>query len=328
MKVIGLIGGLSWESSAEYYRIINELVRDQLGGSHSAKILMYSVDFHEIEQLQQAGRWDEAAQAMIDAAKRLERGGAEMVLICANTMHKSAPAVQNVVKIPLIHIASATADRIKAAGLQRIGLLGTKYTMEHDFYKGILTDQYSLEVLIPDEADRQIVHQVIYDELCLGRIVESSRREYARIMDALVARGAQAIILGCTEIMLLVKPEDASVPLFDTTRIHAEKAVELAMIPSPTVYELLAAKRAEILQAAARYGASNVRLFGSVARGEATPESDVDFLVDFEDGRTLLDQAGLTIELQEILGHEVDVASEDGLKPRAKESVLHDARLL
>lgn len=229
MKVIGLIGGLSWESSAEYYRIINELVRDQLGGSHSAKILMYSVDFHEIEQMQQEDRWDDAAQAMIDAAQRLERGGADFLLICANTMHKSAPTVQKAVKIPLIHIASATADRIRDAGLQKIGLLGTKYTMEHDFYKGILTEQYGLDVIVPDTQDRQIIHSVIYDELCLGRIVDSSCREYARIMAGLAQRGAQAIILGCTEIMLLVKPEDSPVPLFDTTRIHAEKAVELAM---------------------------------------------------------------------------------------------------
>ncbi|HEY3342564.1 MAG TPA: aspartate/glutamate racemase family protein [Anaerolineae bacterium] len=229
MKTIGLIGGMSWESSAEYYRIINEAVRENLGGLHSAQCLMYSVDFAEIEILQRDGRWDEAAQSMIEAACRLEWGGAKCVLLCTNTMHKSAEALQAAIHIPLLHIADATAEKVKALGLHTIGLLGTSFTMEEDFYKGRLTERYGLRVLIPSASERQIVHHVIYDELCLGQINTASRAQYAQIIAHLVEQGAQGIILGCTEIGLLVHPEDSSVPLFDTTRIHAEAAVEWAL---------------------------------------------------------------------------------------------------
>jgi aspartate racemase len=228
-KVIGLIGGMSWESSAEYYRIINQRVRDRLGGLHSAQVLMWSFDFAQVEALQHAGRWDDATVLMIDAARRLERGGADFVLICTNTMHRMAAEVQAAIDIPLLHIADPTAERIQAAGLSRIGLLGTAFTMEQAFYKGRLTDRFGLDVLTPDAAERAEVHRVIYDELVQGRIVPESRQAYRDIIAGLVARGAQAIILGCTEIMLLVSPEDSPVPLFDTTTIHAEAAVEMAI---------------------------------------------------------------------------------------------------
>jgi aspartate racemase len=229
MKTIGLIGGMSWESSAEYYRIFNETVRERLGGLHSAQCLMYSVDFAEIEALQTRGAWDEADRAMLAAAQRLERGGAGLILIGANTMHKSAGAIQNGVGVPLLHIADATAEVVRAAGIHTIGLLGTRYTMEEDFYVGRLIDQYGLTVLIPDAQEREEVHRVIYDELCLGQICAPSRVRYREIMAGLAARGAQGIILGCTEIGLLVTPEDSPVPLFDTTRIHAEAAVDWAL---------------------------------------------------------------------------------------------------
>jgi aspartate racemase len=228
-KVIGLIGGMSWESSAEYYRIINQRVRDRLGGLHSAQVLMWSFDFAQVEALQHAGRWDDATVLMIDAARRLERGGADFVLICTNTMHRMAAEVQAAIDIPLLHIADPTAERIQAAGLSRIGLLGTAFTMEQAFYKGRLTDRFGLDVLTPDAAERAEVHRVIYDELVQGRIVPESRQAYRDIIAGLVARGAQAIILGCTEIMLLVSPEDSPVPLFDTTTIHAEAAVEITI---------------------------------------------------------------------------------------------------
>lgn len=227
-KVIGLIGGMSWESSAEYYRIVNEQVRDRLGGLRSARCLMWSFDFAEIEALQHAGRWDDATALMIDAARRLERGGADFLLICTNTMHRMAAEVQGAVGIPLLHIADPTADRIRAAGLRRVGLLGTAFTMEQDFYKGRLADRHGLEVLIPEEADRATVHRIIYDELVQGRVEPASRQAYREVIARLVARGAEAVILGCTEIMLLVGAEDSAVPLFDTTAIHAEAAVELA----------------------------------------------------------------------------------------------------
>lgn len=229
MKTIGMIGGLSWESSAEYYRIINEEVKARLGGLHSAQTLMYSFDFAEIETLQHEGRWDDATDRMIAAAGRLERGGADLLIICSNTMHRMAGEVQAAVDIPLVHIADVTAEKIKAQGLQSVGLLGTRYTMEQDFYKGRLIEKFGLEVLTPNPADREIVNRVIYDELVLGQINVASRAEYMRIIDALVAEGAQAIILGCTEIMLLVKPEDCPVPAFDTTTIHAIGAVEAAL---------------------------------------------------------------------------------------------------
>ena len=227
--VIGLIGGMSWESSAEYYRIINEKIRDRLGNLHSARCLMWSFDFAEIEALQHAGRWDKATELLAEAAQRLERGGADFMLICTNTMHRMADDVQAAVAIPLLHIADPTAERIKAAGFKRIGLLGTAFTMEQDFYKGRLTAKHGLDVIVPDEEDRRTVHRVIYDELVQGRVEETSRAAYRDVIARLVARGAEAIILGCTEIMLLVRPEDSSVPLFDTTAIHADAAVERAL---------------------------------------------------------------------------------------------------
>lgn len=229
MKTIGLIGGMSWESSLEYYRIINEQVKEKLGGLHSAKSLMYSVDFDEIEKLQHQGNWAEATKLMVDAAKRLENGGADFVVICTNTMHKMADDVQNNIKIPLLHIADATAEKIKNKGLKKIGLLGTKFTMEEDFYKGRLIDKYELNVLIPDEKDRQIVHDVIYHELCLGSVNQSSKDQFIRIINKLVDNEAEAVILGCTEIPLLVQQKDVKVLLFDTTRIHAESAVEYSL---------------------------------------------------------------------------------------------------
>lgn len=228
MKTIGLIGGMSWESSIEYYRIINETVRARLGGLHSAKSVMVSVDFAEIEALQHAGRWDEATQLMIDTARQVARGGADFVIICTNTMHRMADAVQAAVAIPLLHIADATAERIQRQGLGRVGLLGTRFTMEDDFYKGRLERVHGLDVLTPPPAGRAIVHRVIYDELVVGQIREASRQAYVRIMADLVQRGAQGIILGCTEISLLVGQADSAVPVFDTTRIHAETAVAWA----------------------------------------------------------------------------------------------------
>jgi aspartate racemase len=229
VKTIGLIGGMSWESSAEYYKIINETVRERLGGLHSAQSLMYSLDFAGVEALQHQGRWDEAAQVMVDAAQCLERGGADFVILCTNTMHKLADEMQRHMRIPLLHIADATAEKIKAQGLHTIGLLGTRFTMEEDFYKGRLIDRYGLNVLTPAAPERDVVHRVIFDELCLGDIRAGSRQQYVAIMDRLVEQGAQGIILGCTEIGLLVHAEDSRVPLFDTTRIHAIAAVEYAL---------------------------------------------------------------------------------------------------
>ncbi len=229
MKTIGLIGGLSWEASAEYYRIINQTVQSAVGGLHSAQSLLYSFDFAEIEQLQRADRWEEATQRMVEAAQSLERGGADLIVICANTMHKMAAAVQSAVVIPLLHIADATAECIVAQGYHKVGLLGTIYTMEHDFYKQRLTQVYGLEVVVPNASDRQQVNAIIYTELCRGRINPASRQEYRRIIAALVGAGAEAVILGCTELMLLVKPKDSSVPLFDTTTIHAEAAAHYAL---------------------------------------------------------------------------------------------------
>jgi len=228
-KVIGLIGGMSWESSAEYYRIINQAVRARLGGLRSARCLMWSFDFGEIEALQRAGRWDDAAAEMIAAAQRLERGGADFVVICTNTMHRMADQVQAAIGLPLLHIADPTAERIRSAGLRKVGLLGTAFTMEHDFYKGRLVDRHGLDVLMPGADDRAVVHRVIYEELVQGRAEPSSRQAYREVIAGLVERGAEAVILGCTEIMLLVRPEDSAVPLFDTTALHAEAAVDLAV---------------------------------------------------------------------------------------------------
>ncbi|GJD62207.1 L-aspartate/glutamate-specific racemase [Methylobacterium frigidaeris] len=228
-KVIGLIGGMSWESSAEYYRIVNETVRARLGGLRSARCLMWSFDFGEIEALQHAGRWDEATAELVSAARRLERGGADFVVICTNTMHRMADDVQAAIGLPLLHIADPTAERIRAAGLSRVGLIGTAFTMEQDFYKGRLASRHGLDVLVPAAADRAEVHRVIYEELVQGRALPASRKAYQAVIARLVERGAEAIILGCTEIMLLVRPEDSPVPLFDTTALHAEAAVDRAL---------------------------------------------------------------------------------------------------
>jgi aspartate racemase len=229
MRTIGLIGGMSWESSAEYYRILNQAVRDRLGSTASARCLLWSFNFAEIEALQHRGDWDALTARMVDAAKRLETAGAEMLLICTNTMHRMAPAVEAAVAIPLLHIADPTAERIRAAGFRTVGLLGTAFTMEHDFYKGRLARQHGLNVIVPDDEDRATVHRVIYDELVAGQVVPASREAYRAIIARLVAAGAEAVILGCTEIMLLVRPEDSAVPLFDTTALHAAAAVEQAL---------------------------------------------------------------------------------------------------
>lgn len=220
---------MSWESSLEYYRIINEDVRERLGGLHSAKILMYSFDFAEIEALQCEGKWEQSAQLVTDAALRLQVAGADLLLLCTNTMHKVADAVETGVEIPLLHIADATAEAVKAAGLKQVGLLGTKFTMEEDFYKRRLLDKHAVAVIVPDVKDRQVVHDTIYNELCLGVISQASKEEFARIIRSLGAKGAEGVILGCTELGLLVKPQDCQVPVFDSTRIHAEAAVEFAL---------------------------------------------------------------------------------------------------
>jgi aspartate racemase len=229
MKTIGMIGGMSWESSIEYYRILNETVKDRLGGLHSARSVMYSVDFAEIEILQREGRWEQATRIMIEAARHVEAGGADFLVICTNTMHKMADAVEAAIQIPLLHIADATARAVKTQGFSKIALLGTKFTMEEDFYRLRLAEKHGLEVMIPDREDREIVHSVIYDELVLGEIKPESRIKYKRIIGKLVAAGAQGIILGCTEIGLLVKQGDSQVPLFDTTAIHAVSAVEMSL---------------------------------------------------------------------------------------------------
>jgi aspartate racemase len=229
MKTIGMIGGMSWESSIEYYRIINEAVKEQLGHLHSARSLMISMDFAEIEVLQREGRWEDATRAMIDAARSVEVGGADFLIICTNTMHKMADEVQLSIGIPILHIADATAEVIKARGLHRVGLLGTRFTMEEDFYRGRLVEKHTLDVLVPDAADREIVHRVIYNELVLGRIEPASKAEYLRIIAGLAEAGAEGIILGCTEIGLLVSQADSRLPLFDTTRIHALAAVQYAL---------------------------------------------------------------------------------------------------
>jgi aspartate racemase len=229
MRMIGLIGGMSWESSAEYYRILNQGVRERLGPTASARCLLWSFNFAEIEALQHRGDWDGLTARMVDAARRLEAGGAEMLLICTNTMHRMADAVQAAVKAPLLHIADPTAERIKAAGYKRVGLLGTAFTMEQDFYMGRLARQHGLSVIVPDDADRATVHRVIYEELVVGKIVPASREAYRAIIARMVEAGAEAVILGCTEIMLLVRAEDSPVPIFDTTEIHAAAAIEAAL---------------------------------------------------------------------------------------------------
>ena len=229
MKTIGLIGGMSWESSAEYYRIINQTTKEQLGGLHSAPIVMYSVEFNEIVRLQHEGKWDELTAIMVDAAKRLERAGADLVLICTNTMHKMASEVEHATSLPLLHIADATATRIKEKRLKRVALLGTRFTMEQDFYKGRLAEKHGLDVIVPSAEEMEIVHRIIYNELCQGTILDSSKKEYLRIINNLVNQGAEGVILGCTEIPLLVKQADVAVPIFDTTTIHAQEAVKIAI---------------------------------------------------------------------------------------------------
>ncbi|MDO4905262.1 MAG: aspartate/glutamate racemase family protein [Lautropia sp.] len=229
MKTLGLIGGMSWESTMPYYRRINETVKQRLGGLHSARLLLYSVDFQDIERLQHAGRWDEAGDMLADAARRLQRGGAESLVLCTNTMHKVASRIEAAVDIPLLHIADPTAEAIKAAGLHTIGLLGTRFTMEQDFYRTRLEEKHGLQVRIPDEADRGTVHRIIYEELCLGRIHDASRAAYQQVIQRLIDEGAQGVILGCTEIGLLIESQHVTVPLFDTACLHAEYAALWAL---------------------------------------------------------------------------------------------------
>ena len=228
MQTIGLLGGMSWESTELYYRWINELVKEKLGGLHSAKIVLISVDFQEIETLQHEGRWDEAGAALAQAAQQIEAAGADFLLICTNTMHKVAPQIEQAIHISILHLADATAVRIQQKGLKKVGLLGTNFTMEQDFYRGRL-EQHGLEVIVPNAADRAVVHGVIYNELCLGQVEDASRQEFLRIIDDLHAQGAEGIIEGCTEIVMLVQQQHTAVPLFDTTAIHAEAAVNRAL---------------------------------------------------------------------------------------------------
>ena len=229
MKTIGLLGGMSWESTELYYRWINEQIKTKLGGLHSAKIAMVSVDFQEIEALQHKNEWQEAGQILAKAAQQIEAAGADFLLICTNTMHKVAPQIEQAIGIPILHLADATAQRIKQKGMKKVGLLGTNFTMEQEFYKGRLIEKHGLDVIVPSSEDRQIVHRVIYDELCQGNISGASRNEYLRIIDNMRAQGAEGIIEGCTEIVMLVKQKHTDVPLFDTTAIHAEGAVNLAL---------------------------------------------------------------------------------------------------
>ena len=232
MKRIGLLGGMSWESSAEYYRLINQAARDRLGGLHSADCLLRSVDFTEIEELQRASEWRRAGERLAREAAALQTAGAELLVLCTNTMHKVADAIIAAIDIPFVHIADTSAHAVQTQGLSTVGLLATAYTMEQDFYTGRLRDEHGLSVLVPDPPDRRLVHDVIYDELCQGVVNDRSRAEYRRIMRDLADRGAEGILLGCTEIDLLVGAADSIVPVFDTTRLHAERAVELALSPS------------------------------------------------------------------------------------------------
>ena len=228
MKTIGLLGGMSWESTVHYYQIINEEVQNKLGGLHSAKIVLYSVEFSEIEQYQFNGQWEKRAELLGEAAKCLETAGADFILICTNTIHKVAPQIVSAIQIPMIHIADATADELEKYGIGRVGLLGTKYTMLQDFYKNRLTDR-GINVLIPDEADVETINAVIFEELCVGKINEASRKKIQRIIEKLKEVGAEGVILGCTELGLLIRQSDVSIPVFDTTVIHAKKAVQIAM---------------------------------------------------------------------------------------------------
>ena len=229
LKTIGLIGGMSWESSLEYYRIINETVRSKLGSFHSAKCLMYSVDFEKIEVLQHENKWDELTDIMVEIAKKLKNAGADFIIICTNTMHKMAEDIEEKAQIKVLHIAEATGKEIIKRRIKKIGLLGTNFTMEQDFYKKVLKDSFNIEVIIPNESERGIIHKVIYDELCKGIISEESKNEYIKIINNLVLSGAEGIVLGCTEIPLLIKQEDVNIPIFDTTMIHSISAVEFAL---------------------------------------------------------------------------------------------------
>lgn len=228
MKTIGLLGGMSWESTVHYYQIINEEVRNKLGGLHSAKIVLYSVDFSEIEQYQFHGQWEKCGELLGKAAKCLETAGADFILICTNTIHKVAPQIASSIQIPMIHIADATADELKKCGIGRVGLLGTKYTMLQDFYKNRLADR-GIDVLIPDEADVETINAVIFEELCVGKINEESRKKFQRMIEKLKEAGAEGVILGCTELGLLIRQSDASIPVFDTAAIHAKKAAQIAI---------------------------------------------------------------------------------------------------
>ncbi|MDQ7727050.1 aspartate/glutamate racemase family protein [Halomonas sp. SpR8] len=225
MRVIGLLGGMSWESTQGYYRALNEGVKAALGGFHSAKIVIISVDFAEIEALQQQGDWQAAGDLLASAAQNVECAGAECLLIATNTMHKVAPAIEQAITIPLLHIADATAEQLKLDGITRVGLLGTRFTMEQDFYTSRLEEHFGIEVVVPGPVEREVIHRVIFDELCQGRVEEASRQRYLKIIDSLYAQGAQAVILGCTEIAMLVSQRDTVVPLYDTTALHAQKAV-------------------------------------------------------------------------------------------------------
>lgn len=229
MKTIGMLGGMSWESTASYYKAINESVKNRLGGLHSAKICMYSVDFDEIEKLQHQGKWNETAEILSNAAQNIEAGGADFLLICTNTMHKVAAQIESSISIPILHIADATAKTLVLDDIKKVGLLGTRFTMEQDFYKQRIIDKFAIDVVVPSADEQTIIHDIIYKELCLGKIKESSRQEYLKVINNLHSQGAQAIILGCTEIALLVKQSDTDIRLYDTTAIHAEAAVKLAL---------------------------------------------------------------------------------------------------
>ena len=229
MKTIGMIGGMSWESSLEYYRIMNQAVKEKLGGFHSAQCILYSVDFDDVEKLQHQGDWESLTRLMIEAAQRVKKAGADFLVICTNTMHKMADEVQRAIQIPLLHIADVTAGAVKANRQSRVGLLGTKFTMEQDFYKGRLKEMHGLDVLIPEDKERQVIHDILYNELCLGEIKELSREKFQSIIQNLVKRGAQGVILGCTEIPLIVRQEDYEIPLYDTTALHAQAAVDFAL---------------------------------------------------------------------------------------------------
>ena len=229
MKTIGVIGGMSWESSAEYYRLLNRYAKARLGGHHNARSLMTTVDFAEVEALQRAGDWDALGVQMAQAAAQLERGGADLVLLATNTMHRVCASIEAAISIPFLHIADPTGAALKAAGVSRAGLLGTRYTMEQDFYVGRLRERHAIEAIVPNDRDRESVHRIIYDELCHGVVEDDSRRVYQRVIDDTKMRGAQAVILGCTEITLLIAPEDSALPVFDTTALHAQAAVDWAL---------------------------------------------------------------------------------------------------